>query len=156
MLDDKARAGAGRAHLQREEAALHQMKPVHARIFAWRAGSMRVAGRAAAELLDAGIGIDGIVLPMAVAAQHEGLVANVVAKPSAELAAFGSVGGVAVIVALVRAVRTHNGRRTHNQLPIRLTRHQRIEQPLLLRIAPDRFLRPVRSWIRSAEVAPLE
>src|SRR5437763_443403 len=97
------------------------MKAVILRIGARAAGSVRVRCGAATEFLYFGRGIDGMVLPVAVAVEEERVVVRVLCHPFANLFAFLSERIVGVIVVLVTSVRPDDGRGRDDGLPVRLT-----------------------------------
>src|SRR5690242_7424786 len=87
-----------------EEAAFDAVKLVEFGIEAWRAAGVLVAGRAAGELVQAAGRIDGVVLPVAVAAGGEEVRQALLLGPSAEGGAFVAERLVGEIVFLVVAV----------------------------------------------------
>ena len=83
MINHQPRASPVGTYLNGQEAALDAVEAVDLWILSGSAAGVGIAGGAAPEFLDARLGVDRVVLPVAVAAQHEGVVAHIVAQPAA-------------------------------------------------------------------------
>src|SRR5262249_15921748 len=112
VLYDEPAGRAIRTDIYRDKAPQHTMKSVIHGIHARTAGGMRVRCGSTTEFLFPGWGIDGMVLPMAVAVEEELVVTGVLRDPFPDLVAFLRERVVGVVVVFVAAVRSdHRGRR---------------------------------------------
>src|SRR5829696_8302422 len=100
---DRALA-VGPAGRDGEEAPLLAVEPVVLGGVPGAAAGVLVARRAAAELVQAGLGVDRVVLPVPVAADDEQVVELPVADPAADLPPLMGEGVVGVVVVLVGPV----------------------------------------------------
>ena len=80
--------GGGAEDVDRQETALDAVERLHFHVPSRRAAGVFVAGGAAGEFLQPGLGVDGMVLPMAVAAADEEVVELLLFGPVAEQVAF--------------------------------------------------------------------
>ena len=78
-------------------------------IIARRTARMGVAGRTDTEFAHAADGVDGVVLPMAIAAHDEEIVRDVGLHPAAKLVAFVGEVFVGMVVALIGAIGANHG-----------------------------------------------
>ena len=73
------------------------------------AAGVFVRGGAAAELVEAGFGVDGVVLPVAVAADGDDVAIEVILEEVTDFGAFVSKADVGVVIVLRLSVRADDG-----------------------------------------------
>ena len=108
---------------------------------------MGVAGRPDAELAHAADGVDGVVLPMAIAAHDEEIVRDVGLHPTAKLVAFVGEVFVGMVVALIGAIGANHGGGRNQHFPGGGTLFYSAFEPGFLFRTPDTLIRRILQFI---------
>ena len=148
MPQDDPRPVLDPVDVDAEEPAADAVEAVVLRVLARCAAGVGIAGRADGELVEPGLGVNRVVLPVAVADDDQEAVVQVRAEPLADRVAFVAEGRVGVIVGLVAAVRTDDRRGRDEDLPVRVAGEQGVPQPAPLLGAPRSSCRgrPACRW----------
>src|SRR5262249_21281744 len=78
MCNHQAGAPPVGTHLDCQEPPFDAVEAVDFRILSGSAAGVGIAGGPAAEFFDARLRVDGVILPVAVAAEHEGVFPNII------------------------------------------------------------------------------
>src|SRR3569833_3164789 len=108
------------ADVDRQKAPFHAVKAVPLFVLAGSAAGVLVAPRSAGELVQAGVGMLRVVLPVPIAADDEEIVGHVLLHPRAELISFVLETFIGEVVVLVLAVGSDDRRRADEHLPRRV------------------------------------
>jgi hypothetical protein len=92
-----------------EIAAEDTMEAMVGGVEAGCAAGVGIGGGAAAEFMETGIGVDGVVLPVAVATDGDEVMGEIVTEETADRGAFGGKGGIGVVVFLRFAIGADEG-----------------------------------------------
>ena len=120
MLEQDGAPASRVVHRDREEPSLDAMEAVVGLVLTGRTAGVLVARRTDRELLQAGLRMHRVILPVPVAADREKVVGHIVAEPRADLVAFVLEDLVGVIVGLGLAVGADERRGADQELPRRV------------------------------------